>query len=142
MKRLSLVAGLLCFLFVACCPKADTEQKQEGVTEEQACDKESKCCKGMTEEEKAACKEFRAKWDDFDNQTEEVQKELVLKAKAKIDECEAKKAEFEAKWAKFDSLSVAEQKALIDIKMHCKKDCCKKEACCKKDGESKKCDKK
>jgi len=135
MKKLSLVAGVLCFIAVACCPKAGTDQKEEGVAEKHACEhKESKCCKGMTEEEKAACKEFCEKWKDFDNQTEEMQKELVMNAKAKIDKCEAemaaKKAEFEAKWADFDNLSVEEQKALIDKKMQCKKG-----------GEGKKCHK-
>jgi len=140
MKRLSLLAGLLCFVFIACCPKAETEQKQEEVVEKQGCSqKETKCCKNMTEEQKAACKEFCEKWKDFENQSEEVQKELVLQAKTKIDACEAKmaaeKAEFEAKWANFDNLPVDEQKALIDKKMNCKK------GGCKKGGEGKKCQK-
>lgn len=140
MRKLSLLAGLLCFAFVACCPKAETEQKQEEVAEKHACEqKESKCCKGMTEEQKAECKEFCEKWKDFENQSEEVQKELVLKAKTKMDACDAEmaaqKAEFEAKWANFNNLPLEEQKALIDMKMNCKK------GCCKKGGEGKKCHK-
>lgn len=141
MKRLSLLAGVLCLVFVACCSKTETEPKQDEVTEKQACNKEeSPCCKNMTEEQKAECKEFCEKWKDFDNQTEEVQKDLVLKAKAKIDEQEAemaaKKAEFDAKWVNFNNLPVGEQKALIEMKMHCKKG-----NCCKGDGEGKKCQK-
>ena len=157
MKKLSLVAGLLCFVFIACTPKVETtEQKPEDATEKACEQKEPKCCKGMTEEEKAACKEFCEKWKDFDNQTEEAQKELVQQAKAQFDKCdaereakrlemEAKKAEFEAKWKDFDNLPLADQKALIDQKMQCKKGCCKKggegKSCCKKDGDGKKCPK-
>jgi len=141
MKRLSLLAGVLCFVFVACCPKAETEPKQGEIVEKQECNKEKpNCCKGMTEEEKAACQEFREKWENFENQTDEVKKDLVLKAKTKIDKCEAemeaKKAEFEAKWKNFDNLPLEEQKALIDQKMQCKKGCCKE-----KSGEGKKCHK-
>ena len=152
MKKLSLLAGLLCFVFVACCPKTE-EPKQEEVAEKQCCKQEHKCCKSdMTDEEKAACKEFCEKWKDFENQPEDVQKELVMNAKAKMDECdakaaakkaecEAKKAEFEAKWANFNNLPLEEQKALIDMKMNCKKGgCCKKEGC-HKGGEGKKCHK-
>ena len=137
MKKLSLLVGVFCFVFAACCSKA-TEPQQDEATEKQCSKEESTCCKGMTEEQKAACKEFCEKWKDFENQSEEVQKELVLKAKARIDECEAKKAEFEAKWANFNNLPLAEQKMLIDMKMNCKKDCCKK-SCCK--GEGNKCPK-
>ena len=139
MKRFSLVAGLLCFLFVACCSKAD-EPKQEEVAEK-ACEKKEKCYKNMTEEEKAACKEFFEKWKDFDNQTEEVQKELIAKKKAcfdkKIAEKEAKLEACKAEWANFDNLSLEDQKALIDKKMQCKKG----KGSCKKGGEGKKCHK-
>jgi peptidoglycan hydrolase CwlO-like protein len=147
MKKLSLLAGALCFVFVACCNKT-TEPKQEEATEKTCEQKEHKCCKDMTEEQKAECKEFCEKWKDFDNQSEDVQKELVLKAKAKIDEYEAKmaaqKADFEAKWANFSNLPVDEQKTLIEMKMNCHKgDCCKKSCegkSCHK-GEGKKCHK-
>jgi len=140
MKKLSLLAGVLCFVFAACCNKTETAPQQEEATEKTCENKGHKCCKEMTEEQIAECKEFCEKWKDFDNQSEEVQKELVLKAKAKIDECEAemakKKAEFEAKWADFNNLPVAEQKALIEMKMQCHKG-----GCCKKGGEGKGCHK-
>jgi peptidoglycan hydrolase CwlO-like protein len=143
MKKLMLLAGVLCFVFVACCSKTETEPKQDEVTEKQCNKEEHKCCKGMTEEQKAECKEFCEKWKDFENQPEDVQKELVLKAKERIDKCEAemaaKKAEFEAKWADFNNLPVEEQKALIEMKMQCKKGGCCKKACHK--GEGKKCHK-
>ncbi len=112
----------------------------------------------MTEEEKAACKEFCAKWEDFNNQTPEVQAELIAKKRActeakiakkkeclakcedadKKAACEQKLAACEAKFANFDSLSIADQKALLDSCCVNKK-CCKAKKECKK--EEKTCDK-
>jgi len=154
MKRVSLLAGVLCLVFAACCSSG----KKQGEGAEKECGTEkSACCQEMTEEEKAACKEFCEMWEDFDNQPEDVQKELILKAKAKIDKCkaemaakkaecehekpecevkkaacEAKKAECKAKWENFDNLSLEEQKALIDKKMQCKKE---NKTCCKEKGK-------
>jgi len=139
MKKLSLLAGLLCFVFVACCPKTE-EPKQEEVAATE-CSKEHKCCKSdMTEEQKAECKEFCEKWKDWENLTDEVKQELIAKKKACFDkkyaEMEAKMEACKAEWANFDNLSLDEQKALIDKKMQCGK-----KHCCKKDGEGKKCHK-
>ena len=138
MKKLSLVAGLLCFVFVACCSKAD-EPKQEEVAEK-TCEKKERCCKEMTEEQRAECEAFRKQWEDWDNLTDDVKKELIAKKKACFDkkraEMEAKLEACKAKWAEFENLSLEEQKAFIDKKMQCKK-----EKGCYKKGEGKKCDK-
>jgi len=138
MKKLTVLAGVLCFVFVSCCNKT-----AEAPIEEQ-CTKEGKHehsgCK-MTEEQKEFCKQ----WDDWANLTDDVKKELVAKKKACIDKKLAKKeAKLEAckaEWATFDNLSLEEQKALIDKKMACSK----KQKCCKKQDKKhceKKCEKK
>ena len=134
MKKLTVLAGVLCFVFVSCCNKTADAPKEEQCTKEEK--HEHNCCK-MTEEQKAECEAFRKQWDDWANLTDDVKKELVAKKKACIDkkyaEMDAKMEACKAEWATFDNLSLDEQKALID-----KRDCCKKK-CCKDD---KKCDKK
>lgn len=97
----------------SCCGKCDDKK---------ACDKEGErpaCC--QKDERHARCAEVRAKWEKFDELSEEEQATLVAERKACIDkhrakmaELEAKRAELDAKWEKFDELSIAEQKALID----------------------------
>ena len=139
MKRLTVLAGVLCFVFVSCC------NKTADVPEENQCTKDEKheCCK-MTEEQKAECEAFRKQWDDWANLTDDVKKELVGKMKVRIDEKYAKmEAEFaacKAEWATFENLSLDEQKALIDKRMCCKKSCCKKscDKTCEKKCEGKK----
>lgn len=125
------IAGL--FFFASCGNKAAAPA--DPVKEE--CQQE-KCCKELTEEQKA---EMEA-WKDWDNQTDEKKAELIGMRKACIEEkmgkCDAAKeecpekaakcAEFKAKWDNFDNLTIDEQKALID-----EFGCCKKEGekCCK-----------
>jgi hypothetical protein len=141
MKKLTVLAGVLCFVFVSCC------NKTADAPEEKQCTKEEKhehgSCK-MTEEQKAECEAFRKQWNDWENLTDDVKKDLVGKMKVRIDEkhaaMEAKMKACKAKWATFDNLSIDEQKALIDKQM-----ACGKEKCCKKDDEKqceKKCEKK
>ena len=140
MKRLTVLAGIVCFIFVSCC------NKTADVPEEKQCTKEEKhegCCK-MTEEQKAECEAFRKQWDDWANLTDDVKKELVSKAKIRIDEkyakMEAEMAACKAEWATLETLSLDEQKALIDKRLCCKKSCCKKscEKKCEKKCEGKK----
>ncbi|MDR1793481.1 MAG: hypothetical protein LBR36_08625 [Bacteroidales bacterium] len=161
MKRLALFAGALCFVLASCTPKEETStvECQDSTKQEvKKCDgKEKPCCK-MTEEEKAACEAFKAKWDNWENLAETEKAELVKELKTKIDqkeaemaakkaEMEAKKAEMEAKWKAFDKLTLDEQKALLEAKMSCckkgPKDCGKNDKpCCKKGEEGKECPKK
>ena len=137
MKKLTVLAGVLCFVFVSCCNKAE----EAPVEDKQCANKEQhehgKC--KMTEEQKAECEAFRKQWDDWANLTEDTKKELIAKKKACIDkknaEMEAKMAACKEEWATFDNLSLDEQKALIDKRMNC----CKKK-CCKED--KKECQKK
>jgi hypothetical protein len=133
MKKLTVLAGILCFVFVSCCNKTAEAPNEDQCTKEE---KHESCCK-MTEEQKAECEAFRKQWDDWANLTDDVKKELVGKMKVRIDEkyveMEAKLEACKAEWATFDNLSLDEQKALIDKKMQCGKKCCK---------DGKKCDKK
>jgi len=146
MKKLWMIAIAGVFFFASCCNKPKEVATEQG--EEQT--EETKCCKELTEEQKAAM----AAWEDWDNQTPEKKAELVANAKECIDKKMAEHAEkhdgeqkemcpekaekcaaFKAKWEKWDELNIEEQKALIDEKMEfCHKNCEKKEAegCCKK----------
>ncbi len=167
MKKLSLViAAALCLTLASCggnkteTPATPTGTDTTAVKEE--CQKQDKCCSGMTEEQKKECEEFKAKWDNWANLTDVEKKELIAKKKecfdkkkAQMEEMEAqmkaKKAEMNAEFAKWDKLSLDEQKALLDkvgscckSKMGCgdkadcsnKKEGCdqKKEGCGKHDG--------
>ncbi|MDR3047572.1 MAG: hypothetical protein LBU51_08190 [Bacteroidales bacterium] len=155
MKKLWMVAVVCAFVFASCGNKAPKTE------ENQTCDQtEQKCCKEMTEEQKADC----AAWKDWDNQTDEAKAQLVEKFKTCIDTkmaeakkcCEAKKdgadkkectekkecpekaakcAEFKAKWDNWENLTIDEKKALIDQKMECCKAKCDKEkkGCCDKE---------
>jgi len=133
MKKLSLVASAVLFAFLvsSCC--CNSEKKEGGA---------AKCCekdkKEMTEEEKV-CAEFKAKWEDFENLAEDVQKELIAKKKgfieARREALKAEIAECEKKFEGFEALTVAEQKEFLDNLSCCAtKKCCKdkKEGCCKK----------
>ena len=97
----------------SCCGKCDDKKACEQDAERPAC-----CQK---DEHQARHAEMRAKWEKFDELSEEEQVALIAERKACIDkhrakraELEAKRAELDAKWEKFDELSLAEQKALID----------------------------
>ncbi|MDD4142138.1 MAG: hypothetical protein PHR20_05035 [Bacteroidales bacterium] len=127
MKKLALVLGVACLLFVAC--------KSNKPAEQPTGDQQNGCCE-MTPEQRAEMEAFMAQWNDWANLTDSVKVELIGKAKACIDkraeekeamkadleakiaegdsmaiakkaECEAKKAEFEAKVAEGDSMAVA-----------------------------------
>jgi hypothetical protein len=138
MKKLAVLAGVLCFIFVSCCNKTTDTPKEECVKEEKH---EHGCCK-MTEEQKAECEAFRKQWDDWANLTDDVKKELVAEGKSRIDKkfakMEAKIEACKADWATFDDLGLEDQKAFIDKKMQCGKQHCKNS---KKQCE-KKCEKK
>ncbi len=146
MKKLTLLLGALCFVFASCCNNAEQTTENGVVTEQtekcskkecpkdKCCKKERACCPKMTEEERAEMEAFKAQWKDWENQTEEVKKELIDKAICKINakeafkkEMEAKIAEMETKWQNISSLSLEEQKEVIDWKMG--KRCCKKQKC-------------
>ena len=145
MKKFMFVAIAGLFVFASCGNKA----KEVTTETEEVTQVDTKCCKELTEEQKADC----AAWKDWDNQTPERKQELVNKKKECIDKCMAEKeakcaeskeactktdeekakcAEFKAKWDAFATLTVDEQKALIDeIK------CCKEsKKCCKEEGEN------
>ncbi|GHV43333.1 hypothetical protein FACS1894180_2090 [Bacteroidia bacterium] len=101
-----------------CCKDADKKEccKKDGDKKE-CCKKDGEkkeCCKKeLTEEQKAACAEFKAKWDNWDNLTVDEKKALLDQ---KFECCKAK--------------------------CEAKKECCKKDGektCCKKDGEKKEC---
>jgi len=123
MRKLFVSLTAVCLILASCCgnqPATDTA--------EQGCCKkheEEKCCKGMTEEQKQACAEFKAKWDDWANLTDEVKAELIGKRKdcfdkkmAEMKECEAKmqahKAEMEEQYASFETMTLDQQKEFFD----------------------------
>jgi len=123
MKKLTILTGILCFVFVSCCNKtADAPDGKQCAQEQSG----QNCCK-MTEEQKAECEAFRKQWNDWANLTDDVKKELVAKMKVRIDEKFAKMEACKAEWATFDKLSLEEQKALIDKQMSCRQQqqCCK-----------------
>ena len=156
MKKLLLSLTVLCFILASCC---NNQPAPTDATDKSCCQKEEKCCKGMTEEQKQACAEFKAKWEDWANLTDEVKQELIGKRKECFDkkmeemkEMEAKmqerKAAMEEKLATWETMTLDEQKAFFDDFGNCcmkmkvkgcdkaKDGCCKaKEGCAKKDGE-------
>ncbi len=154
MKKVFLMLGMAAFVLASCCnsnEQATCDKAEKCCAKKECCEKKCEKQCTMTEEEKAACKEFKAKWDDFANQTPEVQAELIAKKKACTDakiaakkeclaKCTEKLAACEAKFAAFDSLSIADQKALLDsccinkcCKKKCEKKCDKAEAKCSKE---------
>ena len=150
MKKLLLSLTVLCLILASCCGNQGTPATD--ATEKGTCQKdEKKCCKGMTEEQKQECAEFKAKWDDWANLTDEVKQELIGKKKACFDKkmeevkaAEAKmqacKAEMEATLATWETMTLDEQKAFFDKCGNC---CLKVKKCCKdKEGCEKKCEKK
>ena len=143
MKKVLLILGAASLLLASCCNSAKQDatccanEKCAAECCAKKCD--AKKC-DLTDEQKQACKEFQAKWADFDSQTPDAQIELIKQKKAFLDakiaarkeklaECAATVAACEAKFAGFDSLSVAGQKALLDS-------CVMNQKCC-----AKKCDK-
>ena len=141
MKKLTLLlSAIVCVAVMSSCC-GGKNQKDEATTPEQTtecakkCDNAKPAC-NLTEEQKAECEAFKAKWNDFDNLTVDEQKELIAKKKECIDkrreEAKAKMAECEAKWANFETLTIAEQKAFLD-----ENSCCKKAKDCKKEGDTK-----
>ena len=155
MKKLLVSLTVLCLILAACCGNQPVAPESE-----QGCQKSDKtCCKEMTEEQKQECAEFKAKWDDWANLTDEVKQELISKKKAHFDkmmdemkEAEAKmqahKAAMEEKLAAWETMTLDEQKAFFDecgkvcIKMHEKEGCGKvKEGCCKSKDEKEGCGK-
>ncbi len=143
MKKLAVLAGALCFVFVSCNNKPAEAPANEECTQKEQKQHEHGGCK-MSEEQKAECDAFRKQWDDWANLTDDAKKELITKTKARIDqqnaEMEAKMAACKAEWANFDNLTLDEQKALIDKRMQCGKKCDGDKKCCK-DGK-KDCEKK
>jgi len=139
MKKVKLLLGVLCLVFVTacnCCNKGNAPAEGE-------CQKEAPKCE-MTEEQKA-CFE---KWQNFDNLPVEEQKEMLAGKKACIEKRLAdKKACIEkcqAELAEFDNLTIAEQKELLDQKQQCLDSGCNKEKakCCKAKKECNKEEKK
>jgi len=141
MRKLLVSLTALCLILASCC---GNQTPATDATEKECCKKheEGKCCKGMTEEQKQACAEFKAKWDNWENLTDTEKQDLITKKKecfdkkmAEMKECEAKMQEQLAKW---ETMSLDEQKAFLD-----NYGCCKKEGgCCKdKEGCAKKCEK-
>ena len=150
MKKLLLSLAVLCFILVSC---GSNQPAPTDATDKGCCQKEEKCCKGMTEEQKQECAEFKAKWEDWANQTDEVKQELIGKRKECFDKkmeemkaMEAKmqehKATMEEKLATWETMTLDEQKAFFDefgnccMKIKAKDGCGKdKESCPKaKDG--------
>lgn len=147
MKKVSVLFGVVCFIFAACSNPQQTTKQDENQPKEECKKMEGgpEHCKDMTPEQKAACEA----WKNWENQTPEQKATLIAERKAKIDkkmaemeakeaEMKAKREEFKAKWAKFDKLDIEAQKALIDefISMH-HKPCfkpeggCSNKPCCK-----------
>lgn len=141
MKKLTLFfSAIVCVAIMASCG-GNTQKKENNAeacdkTQKEQCDKEKPAC-NLTEEQKAECKAFNEKWENFDNLTVDEQKELIAQKKSCIEkrraEAQAKMAECEAKWANFDNLTIAEQKEFLD-----KAGCCKKAEKCDKKEECKK----
>jgi hypothetical protein len=147
MRKLLVSLTALCLILASCCGN----QTPVDATEKGCCKKseEQKCCKGMTEEQKQACAEFKAKWEDWANLTDEVKQELIGKRKEcfdkkmeEIKETEAKmqahKAEMEAQLANWENMTLDQQKEFFDnygnicIKVKTKEGCHKakeKEGC-------------
>jgi len=158
MRKLFVSLTAVCLILASCCggnqPATDTAEKGCCKKEEQG-----KCCKGMTEEQKQACAEFKAKWDDWANLTDEVKEEMIGKRKecfdkkmAEMKEHEAKmqahKAEMEEQYAAFETMTLDQQKDFFDnygnicIKVKTKGCCEKKEGCAKKcEGKKEGCQK-
>jgi len=138
MKKLWMIVIVAVFFFASCGNKAKDVTLG---TDEQAT--ETKCCKQLTEEQKADL----AAWEDWDNQTIEKKQELVVKMKECIDNKMAKKAEkcagekemcpekaekcaaFKAKWEDWDNLDLEEQKVLVDEFKAVAKKCKVKKEC-------------
>jgi len=162
MRKLLVSLTVLCLILSACCGGNQAPE----ATEKGCCKKgeQEKCCKGMTEEQKQACAEFKAKWDDWANLTDEVKEEMIGKRKECFDKkweemkaheakMQAHKAEMEEQYANWETMTLDEQKEFFDnygnIKMKIKgcgdkkKEGCPKakEGCQKaKEGCEKKCD--
>ena len=145
MKKVKLLLGVLCLVFVTACNCCN----KEAAPAEGACQEgEKKCCASkceMTEEQKA----FFEQWQSFDNLTVEEKKEMLEKAKACIEKSIAEKKacieKCESELANFDNLTIAEQKELLDQKMQClcKGKCGKEEGkCCSQKKECSKEEKK
>ena len=139
MKKLLVLLTVLCLILAACCGGNQPVAPET----EQGCQKsDKKCCKEMTEEQKQECAEFKAKWDDWANLTDDVKQDLIVKRKFCFDkrmedmkEAEAKmqahKAKMEEKFAAWETMTLDEQKEFFD---ECDKHCIKvktKEGCCK-----------
>jgi hypothetical protein len=144
MKKVKLLLGIFCLIFVTACNCCN----KEAAPAEGACQAgEKKCCAAkceMTEEQKALCE----KWQNFDTLPVEEQKELLAGKKACIEKRLAEKKacieKCQAELAEFDNLTIAEQKELLDAKQQCLDGgCCKEKAkCCKEKNECNKEEKK
>ena len=147
MKKMMLLAGIVCFLFTACCnQKEEQPATEEPVAEEQVAAPQCE----LSEE----CKQAMMDWENWENLGDERKAELLAKKKECYDnhkaaeaEREAKKAAIEEKMANWDNMTLDEQKAIFDEMMQmcpkhdCHKKCCcpgeckcPKESCCKKEG--------
>lgn len=148
MKKITLLlSAVVCVAIMAACggnKQNDAKEQTCCKAKQEQCDKqhhgEKPAC-NMTEEQKAECKAFQEKWNNFDNLTADEQAELIAKKRTCIEkrreEAKAKMAECDAKWANFDNLTVAEQKDFLDNAPCCKKNAkCNKKAECTKDKES------
>lgn len=133
MKKLSVMAVALCFVFASCNKKQDVVAIETPVEEPQQ--------EEQVNPEMAAAKAMCEAWHNWDQQTQDKKIELIADRKAKItkmEACKAKKAEFESqktefektwtdKWTNFDNLEIEEQKALIDNYMKFNRpECCNK----------------
>ena len=139
MKKVKLLLGVLCLVFVTACNCCN----KKSAPAEGACQKSCAPKCEMTEEQKA----FFEQWQNFDNLSVEEQQELLAKAKAcfekKIADKKACIEKCEAKLANFDNLTIAEQKEFLDKKVKCtgkgmkcgkgKVKCCKEKKGCSKE---------
>jgi len=160
MRKLLVSLTVLCLILSACCGGNQAPE----ATEKGCCKKgeQEKCCKGMTEEQKQACAEFKAKWDNWETLTAEEKEELIGKRKEcfdkKLDEMkaheakmQAHKAELEEQYANWETMTLDQRKEFFDnygnlcIKVKTKgcgekKEGCQKKCEAKKEGCEKKCD--
>ena len=144
MRKLLVSLTAVCLILAACCGNQTTPATDEA--EKGCCKKQEQegCCKGMTEEQKQACAEFKAKWEDWANQSDESKQDLLGKRRECFDkkmeemkehlaQMQARQSEIEAQLANWENLTLDQKKEFFDNYGCCKEKpkCCgeKKEGC-------------
>ena len=145
MRKLLVSLTALCLILASCCGNQSTPADAE----KGCCKKgeQEKCCSGMTEEQKQACAEFKAKWDDWANLTDEVKQDLLGKRKECFDkkmeemkehqaQMQARQAEIEAQLDNWETMTLDQKKEFFDNYGNCCKEkakgCCEKKEGCPK----------